>query len=258
MIPVWRALPGDFQPGDEAALEQAFGSWLMLFGAGPMVAAILVTAWTRGRAGLRELFARVIRVRVGPQWFLVALLLPLVPQWSALWAWAQGTGHAIHYDALNGYFSSWLQITVIGGLYFVTEELGWRGFLLPRMLARQNWLNAALRLGLIWAVWHYPYWLTSSWGVTGSWTTTIIMALASTGRAIALSIMLTWMFKHTRGSVLLAMLFHGSNNANFDHMFAAAGDASVQGPAYMLVQSLTALVTAGLLILAIRVAEKRS
>lgn len=61
------------------------------------------------------------------------------------------------------------------------------------------------------------------------------------------------MFRATRGSVLPAMFFHGSNNANFDQKFAAAGTASIDGPVYMLTQGLcAALVALGIAASAIR------
>ncbi len=196
----------------------------MLFGAGPMLSAILITALFRGKTGTVELVKRVFIWRVNPKWFLIALTLPLIYQWLGLSVWASVTGTAIDYPELSGYIFSWLQIAVISGLYFITEELGWRGFLLPRMLTQHHWLKASLYLGVIWAIWHYPYWLISSWGYTGSWTESASMAMASTIFAISLCVMLTWIFKNTKGSVLLAMIFHGSNNANFNKMFSVAGD----------------------------------
>ncbi len=244
MIPVWHGLPGDFQPGDQEALQRAFGSWMMLFGAGPMIAAIIMTAVMRGPRALAALFARVVRVRVGLHWFAIALFLPLLPQWIALWSWSQLTGHPIRWDALDGYVVSWLQIAVVSSAFFITEELGWRGFLLPRVLVGRSWLVAGLGVGVIWAVWHYPYWLTSTWGTVGDWPVTITIAMGSTVRAVALSVLLTWIFRATRGSVLLAMIFHGANNANFDKMFAAAGDAAIDGPVYMLLQGLGAALVA--------------
>ncbi len=251
MIPVWLALPADFVPGDRATLEAAFGSWLLCFGAGPMLAATAVTAWFRGRAGLGDLWRRVVRLRVSPRWYLLALMFPPVYQWPAAWLWGAFTGTAVDYPPFAAYLASWLQIAAFSALYFLTEELGWRGFLLPRALVRSAWPTAAVRVGLIWAVWHYPYWLTASWGASGNALAAVAMTLASTVFACALSVMMTWLFRHTRGSVFLAMLFHGSNNANMDKLFKAAGDAA-HGLSFLLATAATAGTAAALLILLVR------
>ncbi len=246
-IPIWMNLSAGFQSGDAKAIELAFGSWPMLFGVGPMLSAILVTAWFRGKTGIFEIGKRVVIWRVNPKWFLIALTLPLISQWLGLWLWGYVTATTINYPELSGFIFSWLQIAVISSLYFITEELGWRGFLLPRMLTNHQWLSASLLLGVIWAVWHYPYWLLSSWAYTGSWLESANMAMASTCIAIALCVMLTWIFKNTRGSVLLAMIFHGSNNANFDKMFTAAGDDAI-GLSFLLTHAFTASFIALLLV----------
>lgn len=252
MVPVWLKLAEGFEFGNEATVSSAFGSWLMLFGAGPMVAALAVTLRFRGIAGVAELLRRVVRWRIGPHWFFVAAFLPLIPQWLGLWTWSRVTGNPIHLVPWADYAVSWLQITAISTLFFITEELGWRGFWLPRALARTSWLRAALLVGLVWGIWHYPFWLTASWAMTGDLGQSALMACASTGRAIALSVMLTWVFRNTRGSVLPAMLFHGANNANFDKMFSAAGDISQQGPSFLVTQSVAALVAAAVLVAILR------
>jgi len=252
MAPVWSKLAEGFEFGDEAAVSSAFGSWPMVFGAGPMVAALAVTLRFRGIAGVGELLRRVARWRVGPPWFLVAAFLPLIPQWLGLWTWSRVTGNPIHLVPWADYASSWLQITVISTLYFITEELGWRGFWLPRVLAHTSWLRASLVVGLVWGIWHYPFWVTSSWAMTGDVGQSALMACASTGRAIAMSVMITWVFRNSRGSVLLAMLFHGANNANFGKMFAAAGDISQQGASFLVTQSIVAIVTAAALVAILR------
>jgi membrane protease YdiL (CAAX protease family) len=84
------------------------------------------------------------------------------------------------------------------------EEPGWRGFALPRMQAHQSSLRASLLLGLFWGVWHLPLWLTKGhpmqetfWG----WSVLGLMATA---------VLFTWVYNHTKGSLLLALLFHTS------------------------------------------------
>ena len=86
------------------------------------------------------------------------------------------------------------------------EEPAWRGFALPRLLTQHNALVASLILGLLWALWHLPL----------AWTEEATMYQQPIWLFLlditAKSVLFTWVFLHTRGSVLVAMLFHGATN----------------------------------------------
>ena len=86
------------------------------------------------------------------------------------------------------------------------EELAWRGFVLPRLLSRHNALVASLILGVIWALWHLPLVWTEGNAMYHQPVWLLLVDIP------AKSILFTWVFLHTRGSVLLAMLFHGATN----------------------------------------------
>jgi membrane protease YdiL (CAAX protease family) len=86
------------------------------------------------------------------------------------------------------------------------EELAWRGFALPRLLTRYNALVASVVLGVIWALWHLPLLWTEGNGMFHLPVWLLLLDLT------AKSILFTWVFLHTRGSVLIAMLFHGATN----------------------------------------------
>jgi membrane protease YdiL (CAAX protease family) len=86
------------------------------------------------------------------------------------------------------------------------EELAWRGFALPRLLTRYNALAASLILGVIWALWHLPLLWTE--GGPMYQLPVWLLLLDVTAKAV----LFTWVFLHTRGSVLIAMLFHGATN----------------------------------------------
>jgi membrane protease YdiL (CAAX protease family) len=237
-------IPPDFPRGNEQAAANALGGLVMVYGFGPFVAATIAAAVFRGRSGLATLFRRVVTWRVSPWLFGAALVLPIVPQWLGLFVWSWLTGHELTLPSPSAYVSSWLQVAAISALYFISEELGWRGFLLPRVLARHQWINAAVRVGFIWAVWHYPYWIVSSWLMAESWPDIGVSLLASSCRAVALSVVMTWIFRSSCGSVLLAMIFHGSNNASFGKMFDAAGAPALDGPAFLAVQGGAAVACA--------------
>ena len=86
------------------------------------------------------------------------------------------------------------------------EELAWRGYALPRLLTQHNALVASLILGVLWALWHLPlvWWEGATMYQHPIWLFLFDIP--------AKSVLFTWVFLHTRGSVLLAMLLHGATN----------------------------------------------
>ena len=96
-----------------------------------------------------------------------------------------------------------LILTLTDGL---GEELAWRGFALPRLLTRYNALVASVVLGVIWALWHLPLLWTDGNGMFDQPVWLLLLDVT------AKSVLFTWVFLHTRGSVLIAMLFHGATN----------------------------------------------
>ena len=91
------------------------------------------------------------------------------------------------------------------------EEIGWRGFLLPELMKRTPPLAASFAVGLAWGLWHLPVDVYVGFGLTG--------AGAVLGRvlyAIPLSVLFTWIFLGSRGSVLCALLLHTSLNVMGD------------------------------------------
>jgi membrane protease YdiL (CAAX protease family) len=97
-------------------------------------------------------------------------------------------------------------LIVILALLVVGEELGWRGFALPRLQARFGGLGASVILGTLWAAWHLIN--TAIPGLERYWYAFPAFGLF----VVAQTILFTWIANHTRGSVLLAWLFHASIN----------------------------------------------
>jgi len=180
--------------------------------AGPTLAGLIMTVSTEGREGIRRLLRRIVLWRVGLGWYLFALIgIPVVMALGTLILPALlaafgslGLGYVLTYLAL------FPLIIVLGGPLF--EEVGWRGYALPRLQPLHGPLVGTLILGLLWALWHLPQFLIPSW------------AEASGGRgflaivkfvviAIAFAIVTTWVFNNTKGSVFLAILVHASIDA---------------------------------------------
>ena len=86
------------------------------------------------------------------------------------------------------------------------EEIGWRGYVLPRLQTRMSALSASLFLAPIWALWHLPLWLTGDPVKTPTFYVPFFLAV------FPLSILLTWVYNSTGGSLLMVVLLHATAN----------------------------------------------
>ncbi len=120
----------------------------------------------------------------------------------------------VGFVALSFGFSWLIQQTLVGSS--MGEELGWRGYLLPSLQTRVGPLAASVTLGLLWGLWHLPLALTPD-----NFLGQVPFAYTLAG-TVATSVMFTWVFNHTRGSLLIALLFHSS--INMTGLFLATPD----------------------------------
>jgi uncharacterized protein len=172
------------------------------FVAGPLVAALLVAALAECRAGLRDLGRRLVRWRVGLRWYAVVLALPLVLVGVTVALIPVFGGTALDWTKLPDLAPTALMLVVLLLLPLAVplgEEIGWRGFALPRLLAVRSPLTASLILGVIWSLWHLPVVLDKP--------DLRVPAPFFLG-VIPLAVLFTWLFLHTRGSLLIAVVFH--------------------------------------------------
>ena len=102
-----------------------------------------------------------------------------------------------------------LFIPAIGGAW---EEPGWRGYALPKLLADRSALTATLVLGVLWSAWHIPVFLVGD----QHWSDLLLV--------VEVTVVLTWLFQNTFGSVLLAMVFHALNNSVSGEYFSQMFD----------------------------------
>jgi membrane protease YdiL (CAAX protease family) len=100
----------------------------------------------------------------------------------------------------------------------LAEESGWRGFALPRLQARMSALNASLLLGLLWAFWHLPQYLTGGVQTGGMMPFFIFVPVT-----VVLTILFTWVFNNTRGSLVATTLMHFSYNFSGGHIAGLLG-----------------------------------
>ena len=95
------------------------------------------------------------------------------------------------------------------------EELGWRGFALPRLQQHRNALDASILLGLVWGLWHLPLYFVLGTGQSAMLSAGTSPAFAIggfLGWTIGLSVLFTWLFNQTGGSLIVVILFHAAVN----------------------------------------------
>jgi uncharacterized protein len=171
----------------------------------PSAVAIVLTAIVLGRGALRKLLGRLLIWRVSPFWYLVVFLGPV-----AL------TGGVVLLNALMGGPALSLGMTLVGAATFFAfsvvpgsalgEEIGWRGYVLPRLQSRMSALSAALLIAPLWGLWHLPLWLT------GDPVKTPTFYVAFFASVFPMSILLTWVYNSTGGSLLMVVLAHATVN----------------------------------------------
>lgn len=173
----------------------------------PALSAMVVTVLTEGRTGLHVLFSKFSPKQVHGGWYLLALGIPLVVcAGIAMVSWVLGSQPSI----LTG---PGLVLVSLVFVFAAGEELGWRGYMLPRLLAKLSPLEAALVMGAIHAGYHLPLWIAP--GVTQPAYSSISFLLT----CLALGILWTWLYLNSSGSILVATLFHGSFNAAGNILF---------------------------------------
>jgi uncharacterized protein len=207
-----------------------------IVGFGPFLAALVVLAITRGKTGVVGLLRRMVRWRVAPVWYAMALLVPVAITVAATVLnvlLGARPPSSVELGGWTGLFSTFLILLLIPGLGGTWEEPGWRGYALPHLQVGLSALLASLILGVLWAFWHLPLMVVGE----VPWSDIVFV--------IAQTVVYTWLFNNSRGSVLLAMLMHAMNNtisgSFFGPMFSGA-DAVRQGWLYAALWCVVAVV----------------
>lgn len=170
---------------------------------GPLLAAVLLARGEPERGGVRGLFRPLTAWRVHPAWYLVALLGP-----GALFV----AGKAVYMLFGGHHAGPWLYLPVeperlVAMVVFpLGEEIGWRGYALPRMQERAGPIRASVLLGALWALWHL-----FMFQIVGISFGTLVALIPF---FVAGSVTFTWVYNRTGGSLLLAFLAHAGTHLN--------------------------------------------
>jgi membrane protease YdiL (CAAX protease family) len=189
------------------AASGPYGPIFLLLGSNiPSAVAIVLTAVGLGKSATRKLLGRLLIWRVGWQWYLV-LLAPtaLVIGTISLVAITRGGPTAALAVPLMSAIITIAFMTFPGSA--LGEEIGWRGYALPRLQFRRTALTASLVVGSLHGLWHLPLWLN------GNVDHPLSVYPAFLIQVLALAVIYTWLYNSSRGSLLLIVLFHTATNA---------------------------------------------
>jgi membrane protease YdiL (CAAX protease family) len=169
---------------------------------GPLIAALIVTGLVEGRAGMRTLLGRIVRARIGWSPYAIVFGLPVLLCALALTVMA-AIGQPVSWPASTAWREMPERFVFIFLFIGLGEEPGWRGFALPRLQKQHSPLIASLILAPIWALWHLP--LMGNEFPPGIVPAFLISLLGGT-------LIQTWLFNRSKGSVFAQMLFHATVN----------------------------------------------
>lgn len=173
---------------------------------GPSTAGLLLTGLVDGRAGFRELVARLRTWRVGVGWYAFALLAAPLLATGVLLALSLRSPEFRPALFTSGDTASLVLTGIMTGLVVgFFEELGWTGFAVPRMRMRYGVVATGLMVGLVWGAWHFlPFWETDTF--SGAFPLALLLA-----RLFAwlppYRVLMVWVYDHTQ-SLLMCILMH--------------------------------------------------
>ncbi|MBT2581258.1 CPBP family intramembrane glutamic endopeptidase [Planococcus sp. ISL-109] len=183
------------------------GAW------GPLVAALFLVYKENGKQGIKTLLKKGLDYTFGKKWWAIILLLfPLLIFIAYLISIF--IDQVIPSSEAQGlyWFLPFIFFAVLLTSGPLQEEFGWRGYALPRLLAKYSPFVSTLILGFVWAIWHLPQFLVP-YEKTGMFYVTPIWSFILT--IMTANFVYTWVFKHTNGSILGVLLLHAQMNLFF-------------------------------------------
>jgi len=192
--------------------------WLALIGLpgayGPSLVALFMTGVMEGKAGVKGLLRKLLIWRVGWIWYALVILLPVGVESVAVLLSQVTHGKVAPLDPSQAVLLLFPYILVALPFGPLGEELGWRGFMLPRLLDKHRPWASGLILGFIWSFWHLASFSYSGAAIPSEFPVTSTTILLYIGTLTGGSLVFTYFYLKTRGSVLIAVLLHGVFNAS--------------------------------------------
>jgi membrane protease YdiL (CAAX protease family) len=239
-------------PGTGEQVAMLFPLAFLLLYAGPVVSGPLLTGLVSGRAGFRELFSRLLRWRVGAQWYAVALLtIPLLMAAAYVPLSLISPGFLPRIVASGGRATPMLSAfgvaaddkvamvlagLVAGVMFGFLEELGWTGFAIPALKRGHGVLATGLIVGALWGAWHIPITFWATGDPSGAFSLTLFLPpfVFYVAALPAYRVLMVWVYDRTE-SLLVATLMHASLIASTLIIFAPVATGGTVLVIYWLV-----------------------
>jgi membrane protease YdiL (CAAX protease family) len=165
---------------------------------GPTVAALVLTGLLYGRRGVLDLLKRIARWRVRIGLYVFALSSTLIVGLTAIGVHTLAGGMT---PPMNQHVLAQALLPLPAGL---PEEYGWRGFALPHLLKKRSALSSSLIIALFWVAWHIP--------ISPALKNVSFLGLFLL-EVVPLSVLFSWLYINSRGSILVVVLYHLVANA---------------------------------------------
>jgi uncharacterized protein len=183
-----------------------FLAWIGLFG--PALSAIAVTAICEGKPGLYQILKRLLRWRVHWGNYAIVLIVPVFLISGTVLLHDGPVEVLVWLSILPRILPIWLGMTLLLSILITGEEIGWRGFALPRLQASHGPWIASLIIGVFWGIWHLPAILDPSNVLNRApfpWNISLF-----TLSTVLFSFLYTWLWNFSGNSLLIICLFHTS------------------------------------------------
>jgi membrane protease YdiL (CAAX protease family) len=210
----------------------------LLGGVGPTLAAVIVILARREENGIRNLFGGLLRLRASAGWYVVTFGFWIVVTLLAMLGVGILSGQG--FPAVGQFAWGSLPLILVTMLLSnVWEEIGWRGFALPRLQERYGDLMIAIIMGVLWEIWHLPLILSPASPMSSvPWYGGVLFS-------ISLTVIYTWLYQNTARSLFFVTIFHAmSNTAAFVTLELGAYASS-----YLYVVGVTVIVATAIILI---------
>ncbi len=187
----------------------------------PGIVAIILTAIYFGKNSLKSLFKAIVKWRVKFKFYIIIIIVAIVTCGLSLLIFNWITGQSIMPDQPYNFVFYFILILPLSALW---EEIGWRGFLLPILQQKYTAMKSSLIIGFVWGLWHLPIYLA----INPYGDKTIIFFLMMFVGCFALSIIATYLYNSTKGSILICILFHNAINTSAVYFFGNVKGAELR------------------------------
>lgn len=173
----------------------------------PSIVALILTAISKGKSGVHNLFVQQTVQKIAFKWLLLSVIgFPVLASLAIL--------TTLNFD-IYGFELRTTQLLpqiIVIILIAIGEEYGWRGYMLPRLLKRFSVFYSSIILGMIWGFWHLPAYMIGT-GTPEEMSFPVFLLWVVLG-----TLFISWIYYYTR-SVLTSILAHISANAAFNYLF---------------------------------------